>query len=163
MPRHTGWADNARSLAAGVAIGEKTKCKYCKKVKRINQFSNKQQLDLKKMILAKGNKGNEGHQSNGWISCKSCTSGQNTEMFCVVCEETKALDQFAKTHRRTRDNAVEYYDCVISLLWLTQIYRNARPAWRRSQKPSQMSRSRLKTATRATAIALKTMTMMTTT
>lgn len=44
------------------------------------------------------------------LKCITCTTGQNTEMKCVMCEQVKGLDFFAKTHRRNPEQAVRLLD-----------------------------------------------------
>jgi hypothetical protein len=80
----------------------RTRCKGCKRLKNIAQFSNKQLMDLRN-YLAMGNTITE------WgmlIDCRQCTGVQIHEMTCAVCDETKGLDGFSKAQRHNPDNAV---------------------------------------------------------
>ena len=90
----------------GASVPEKTKCKVDKKVKKIDQFSNKQKNDLVAKMKGLHGVAKEGHLRDGWITCKACTSQQTVELQCTgKCGEWKPLEDFAKTQRRNRDNA----------------------------------------------------------
>jgi hypothetical protein len=81
------------------------KCMICGKFKsaiaKDNQtpagYSNKQLADARL------------HKSRGQpyqVKCISCSGVPKMEMKCTYCQVDKELNEFAKTHRRDRDNAV---------------------------------------------------------
>lgn len=39
------------------------------------------------------------------VTCKTCTPGQTTELFCYICETAKGLGEFAKNQRKDPDKA----------------------------------------------------------
>ncbi|CAO3685834.1 unnamed protein product [Rhizopus stolonifer] len=39
------------------------------------------------------------------ISCKNCTSSQNTHLTCMICAKTQPLEKFAKSQRRNAEKA----------------------------------------------------------
>lgn len=49
------------------------------------------------------------------VTCKTCTPGQTTELFCYICETAKGLDEFAKNQRKDPDKA-RCTKCVTKVL-----------------------------------------------
>ncbi|KAI8890015.1 hypothetical protein K501DRAFT_237674 [Backusella circina FSU 941] len=39
------------------------------------------------------------------VSCKKCTSTQNTSLTCMICSKTKPLEHFAKSQRKNAEKA----------------------------------------------------------
>lgn len=80
-------------------------CNACGKLHALWRYSENNQRALRNAIAchhADLNKLDE----EAWLKCSNCTSKQNTEMECCVCEVVKGLDGFTKAQRRTPDNAV---------------------------------------------------------
>ncbi|KAL8650478.1 MAG: hypothetical protein Q9210_003800 [Variospora velana] len=84
---------------------DKARCKSCHKLKPIDAYSNKQQLDLKQRIA-----GHQGERAKlptaEIITCRPCTGGQVMELTCCICNKTQGLEAFGKTQRKTPDSAV---------------------------------------------------------
>lgn len=70
-------------------------------------FSNRQLEILHDAIARQGERALKGP---GYARCRTCAGGQAVEMKCVVCRTTKCLDEFAKSQRSNRDNAVGVFD-----------------------------------------------------
>ncbi|KAL8941089.1 MAG: hypothetical protein Q9216_002460 [Gyalolechia sp. 2 TL-2023] len=82
----------------------KTRCKGCHKLKALGHYSNKQLTDLKQRIA--GPQGVKAKAPTAQIiTCRTCTSGQIQELTCFICGETKGLEAFGKTQRKTPDTA----------------------------------------------------------
>ncbi|KAI4144073.1 MAG: hypothetical protein LQ341_002729 [Variospora aurantia] len=83
----------------------RARCKSCHKLKPIDAYSNKQQLDLKQRIA--GHQGERARLPTAEIiTCRPCTGGQVTELTCCICNKTQGLEAFGKTQRKTPDRAV---------------------------------------------------------
>lgn len=86
-------------------LPDKTRCFDCGKLQKTRlAFSEKKLTDLRNGMASGQIK--EGQESGKWIICRSCVGGQTMELTCIMCDVTKSLDGFAKTHRRNPDNAV---------------------------------------------------------
>jgi len=90
-------------------IAHRMKCCRCDKNKAsTTNFSKKEQDRAKEAV-----------QYNSAVpkdlKCITCTTGQNTEMKCVMCDQVKGLDSFAKTHRRNPEQAVRFLEFAIHL------------------------------------------------
>ena len=78
-------------------------------------YSKKQLADLRFKILMYGKKNTQGAPAPpNSIRCRICTGAQVTEMTCIICDEVKELDGFAKAQRRTPDEAVSLPDIYSS-------------------------------------------------
>ncbi|MCJ1309118.1 hypothetical protein MMC25_002773 [Agyrium rufum] len=98
------WDNNALAKLKGVELPARLACKECKRQKPVGQFSKKQLGDLQQHLY-RHNRRNAPGAGDHIIRCRTCTPGVNTELHCMVCGETKALDCFSKTHRSHPDTA----------------------------------------------------------
>lgn len=81
----------------------RVKCNRCHVVKNVNAFAKNRLPDLQ---AAASRKSGFNARNVGVITCMQCSPQQVTELLCHMCDETKALDKFPKTQRRTPDTAV---------------------------------------------------------
>ncbi|KAF5867030.1 hypothetical protein ETB97_006876 [Aspergillus alliaceus] len=59
------------------------------------------QLDaLRNAIVVKGGRALTGP---GHAKCRECVGGQTVELRCIICDQTKSLEEFAKNQRHDRD------------------------------------------------------------
>ncbi|KAI4114803.1 MAG: hypothetical protein LQ345_004480 [Seirophora villosa] len=99
-----GWSADKADRFKKIQLPDKSRCKICRKLKPINAYSNKQQLDLKQRIA-----GPQGERAKlptaEIITCRPCTGGPVHELTCCICNKTQGLDAFNKTQRKTPDAA----------------------------------------------------------
>jgi hypothetical protein len=123
---------NTRSMLLGldrIVVPEKVKCKACKKVRPNQSYSNKQLQDLRQHLYTTGALS---LASPGVVKCRGCVGGQTSELMCIICDETKGLDDFAKTQRRTPDEAVcSHFNCRWNFANIF-ISSDAKLAWTKS-------------------------------
>ncbi|KAL9610149.1 MAG: hypothetical protein Q9167_005127 [Letrouitia subvulpina] len=100
-----GWNPAKVNIFKGVNLPEKTKCKTCKKIKAITNYSNKQQATLRARITTQGARASA--PTAEVITCRVCVGGQVHELCCMMCNEVKGLHAFAKAQRKDPDNASE--------------------------------------------------------
>ena len=98
------YASFGAKQSQSVKIPVSCKCAVCMTVKPTGQFSNKQLDDLRQRLSRSARKLEP--QKEGLITCRACTPGQTEELTCIGCDQTKSLDDFAKTQRRNPDRAV---------------------------------------------------------
>lgn len=85
----------------------------CKKIRMQSAYS-KRQLDvLRNAIVVQGGRALTGP---GLAKCRECVGGQTVELRCVICDETKGLEEFAKNQRHDRDHAVSLRTLAMSIL-----------------------------------------------
>ncbi|KAL9583371.1 MAG: hypothetical protein Q9212_002744 [Teloschistes hypoglaucus] len=88
----------------------KTRCQNCRKIKGINNFSNKQLMTLRHRIAGPG--GDKAKSAIAEIiTCRMCTGGPVNELTCSICGEVKGLDGFSKAQRKDPDEA----RCILCL------------------------------------------------
>ncbi|KAJ0422875.1 Stc1 domain-containing protein [Aspergillus carlsbadensis] len=96
-----GFSESIQRQLERVNLPDKIKCKTCHKWRLIASFSKRQLSIVRHAVYEQGNRA----LSTGHASCLTCTNGQITELTCVVCEQTKALDGFANNQRKEHENA----------------------------------------------------------
>ncbi|RPA75249.1 hypothetical protein BJ508DRAFT_418234 [Ascobolus immersus RN42] len=93
-----GGAAGANSEAS---VPDRVQCYVCHKQKPLTDYSKRQlKLYLEQNPYMSGGRS----MKTAKTTCKSCTSQQITELQCLICEEYKGLEDFAKTQRNP-DNA----------------------------------------------------------
>ncbi|KAI9820611.1 MAG: hypothetical protein M1827_004980 [Pycnora praestabilis] len=106
MPARSPHAGGYNAAAARqleqVQIPDKIKCKLCKKVKMQSAYSKRQLGDLRTEIF---HNGKINTTVTAYVRCRQCTAQQNNELTCIICDEIKPLDGFAKAQRRNADTA----------------------------------------------------------
>ncbi|KAL9603159.1 MAG: hypothetical protein Q9219_001362 [cf. Caloplaca sp. 3 TL-2023] len=99
-----GWSAEKAARLNNVQLPEKTRCKGCHKLKALSQYSNKQLIELRQRVA-----GPQAEKAKApaaeIITCRNCTSGQVQELTCILCHQTKSLEEFGKTQRKTPDLA----------------------------------------------------------
>ncbi|KAB8278645.1 Stc1 domain-containing protein [Aspergillus minisclerotigenes] len=97
-----GYSDAIKRQLERVVIPDRVKCMTCKKIRMQSAYS-KRQLDvLRNAIVVQGGRALTGP---GLAKCRECVGGQTVELRCVICDETKGLEEFAKNQRHDRDHA----------------------------------------------------------
>ncbi|CEL00604.1 hypothetical protein ASPCAL00202 [Aspergillus calidoustus] len=96
-----GFSETIQRQLERVNLPDKIKCKTCHKWRLIASFSKRQLNIVRHAVHEQGNRA----LSTGHASCLTCTNGQITELTCIVCEQTKALDGFANNQRKEHENA----------------------------------------------------------
>ncbi|KAF2463482.1 uncharacterized protein BDR25DRAFT_319993 [Lindgomyces ingoldianus] len=82
-----------------LSLRSMVKCSRCNKWKNHANFSNKQLLDAKYAIKVNG------RNATYRIKCRGCTGQQVMEIECMMCHETKGLEEYAKVQRAKPDCA----------------------------------------------------------
>ncbi|KAL3496023.1 Stc1 domain-containing protein [Aspergillus germanicus] len=96
-----GFSESIQRQLERVNLPDKIKCKTCHKWRLIASFSKRQLSIVRHAVHEQGNRA----LSTGHASCLTCTNGQISELTCIVCEQTKALDGFANNQRKEHENA----------------------------------------------------------
>ncbi|KAE8393681.1 Stc1 domain-containing protein [Aspergillus alliaceus] len=95
--------DRVRNAYAGVysdTIKRQVKCMTCKKIRMQSAYSKRQLDALRNAIVVKGGRALTGP---GHAKCRECVGGQTVELRCIICDQTKSLEEFAKNQRHDRD------------------------------------------------------------
>lgn len=77
----------------------------------------KRQIDIFRNVMVT----RDGNPTSGpgLAKCRHCVGSQSVELTCTVCDRTKGLEDFAKSQRANRDNAV----CDMSRSFRRPFYR----------------------------------------
>ncbi|KXT08806.1 hypothetical protein AC579_8271 [Pseudocercospora musae] len=94
---------NQHTVAATNVGFSDIKCNRCNIVKKVTAFAKNRIPDLQ---AAARNRSGFNATKTGVIACMQCSPQQVTELTCHMCDETKSLDKFPKTQRRTPDEAM---------------------------------------------------------
>ncbi|PWW77588.1 hypothetical protein C7212DRAFT_314700 [Tuber magnatum] len=98
---------NQRGASSGAnKVPSNIACNVCRVKKNQSQFAGRQ---LSK--FSSYNKAFVRDPNSVKVTCKDCTARQTTDLTCCVCSSTKPLKDFAKSQRKTPDQA-RCMDCV---------------------------------------------------
>ncbi|OGM44867.1 hypothetical protein ABOM_006086 [Aspergillus bombycis] len=97
-----GYSDAIKRQLERVVIPDRVKCMTCNKMRMQSAYSKRQLDALRNAIVVKGGRALTGR---GHAKCRECVGGQTVELRCVICDETKGLEEFAKNQRHDRDHA----------------------------------------------------------
>ncbi|KAL2802305.1 hypothetical protein BJX63DRAFT_118686 [Aspergillus granulosus] len=96
-----GFNESTQRALERVNLPERIKCKTCHKWRLVASFSKRQLSLVRHAVVSQG----PGALKVGHGSCLTCTNGQITELTCLICDKTKALDGFANNQRKEHENA----------------------------------------------------------
>ncbi|CEG73454.1 hypothetical protein RMATCC62417_08833 [Rhizopus microsporus] len=80
---------------------QKLKCVFCNTDKPLDAFSQTQISKATFNPYAPPSYNKKPKQ----VTCKTCTSRQNTHLTCMMCNKRQPLDKFAKSQRRNAEKA----------------------------------------------------------
>jgi hypothetical protein len=77
----------------------------CRKMRLQSAYSKRQLDALRNAIVVQGGRALTGP---GHAKCRECVGGQTVELRCIVCDEAKSSEEFARNQRHDRDFAVSF-------------------------------------------------------
>ncbi|KAL3462869.1 Stc1 domain-containing protein [Aspergillus heterothallicus] len=96
-----GYSESRQRDLERISLPDKIQCMTCHKWRLVASFSKRQLMLFRQAALQQG----PGALKRGHGSCLMCTNGQITELTCLVCDRTKALEFFANNQRKEHENA----------------------------------------------------------
>ncbi|KAB8076646.1 Stc1 domain-containing protein [Aspergillus leporis] len=97
-----GYSEVIKRQLERVVIPERVKCMTCRKMRLQSAYSKRQLDALRNAIVVQGGRALTGP---GHAKCRECVGGQTVELRCIVCDEAKSLEEFARNQRHDRDFA----------------------------------------------------------